>query len=481
MQNKQNLRKFDTKVQKLKYKVLREVARHAWDDTLFDELLNIPKKIIPGPEPTTRCCIYKERAIVEERIKMAMGGDKNNPNVIEVIELACDECPVAGYSVTDVCRGCLAHRCEDVCRRNAVYFDRDSKAHIDKDKCVECGQCAKACPYGAILNFKRPCERACKVNAVSMGENKAAKITNEKCVSCGACVYQCPFGAIVDKSFILNVIDILKKSENNTKYKTIAVVAPAISSQFSYAKLGQVISGIKALGFHTVVEAALGADLVSLEETEELVERGFLTSSCCPAFVSLIEKHYPQLVEHISHNPSPMARIGKYIKEVTPGAKVVFIGPCTAKKGEARREKVKPFVDEVMTFEELQALFDSKDLEISAMPEDVLDNASYYGRIFARSGGLSDAIVQAVKELNINEFEFKNTIADGLDECKMALLKKSKNIPVGNFIEGMACTGGCINGAGCLTHGEKNKAEVDKYGHEAYEKTIMDAVGFIKK
>lgn len=474
------MRKFDTKVQHLKYKVLREVSRKAWNDKLLDGILDIPKIIIPGPEPTTRCCVYKERAIVSERVKLAMGGDKHNPNVIEVIELACDECSVAGYEITNSCRGCLAHRCEDVCKRGAIYFDHHQKAHIDKSKCVECGQCAKVCPYGAIVNFKRPCELACKVKAISMGENKAAKINNEKCISCGACVYQCPFGAIMDKSYILNVIDLIKKSNNNEKYKVYAVVAPSISSQFTYAKLGQVISGIKALGFYTVVEAALGADMVAYLETQELIEKGFLTSSCCPAFVQYIKKQFPSLVEHISHNMSPAAVIGKYIKETSPNSKVVFIGPCTAKKAEFQQEPQKKYIDSVITFEELQALFDSKDLEISAMEEDVLDNASYYGRIFARSGGLTDAIKQAIKEQEITDFEFKSVPCNGIEECKMALLKASKNVLDGNFIEGMACIGGCIGGAGCLTHGEKNKNEVDKYGMEAYEKTIKSAISVLK-
>ena len=213
------MRKFDTKVQHLKYKVLREVARHAWNDTLLESLSDIPKTIVPGKKSTMRCCVYKERAILSERVKIAMGGDKNNPNVIEVIDIACDECPVGGYSVTEACRGCLAHRCEDVCKRGAITFDEHQKAHIDKSKCVECGACAKVCPYFAIINQKRPCESSCKVKAIKMNEDKAAVIDNDKCISCGACVYQCPFGAITDKSFILDVIDTIKKSEENQKYK----------------------------------------------------------------------------------------------------------------------------------------------------------------------------------------------------------------------------------------------------------------------
>lgn len=474
------MRKFDTKVQYLKYKVLREVARQAWQDTLLENVLDIPKIIVPGKQPTMRCCVYKERAILAERVKLAMGGSADNPNVIEVIDIACDECPVGGYEVTNACRGCLAHRCEDVCRRGAISFDENHVAHIDKTKCVECGQCAKVCPYTAIVSRKRPCQNACKVKAISMNEEKAATIDNNKCISCGACVYQCPFGAIMDKSYMLNVIDLLRKSEQGRSYKLYAIVAPSISSQFNYARLGQVISGLKALGFHTVVEAALGADMVAEAESRELAEKGFLTSSCCPAFVTYIRQSFPQLLPMVSHNLSPMAAIARFIKETTPDAKTIFIGPCTAKKAEAQLDTVKPYIDAVLTFEELQALFDSRDLDITTLPEDVLDNASYFGRIFARSGGLSDAVAEGLKEQNI-DFDLKPCVCDGIEACRMALLKASKKVLPANFIEGMACIGGCIGGAGCLTHGDKNKADVDKYGMEAMEKTITDAIGVLKK
>lgn len=476
------MRKFDTKVQHLKYKVLREVARLAWNDKLLENMMDIPKQIVPGNEPTMRCCVYKERAILGERVKLAMGGDKDNPNIIEVIDIACDECPVGGYEVTNACRGCLAHRCEDVCKFGALSFDHNHVAHIDKTKCKECGACAKVCPYTAIVSRKRPCQNACKVKAISMNEEKAAKIDNSKCIQCGACVYQCPFGAIMDKSFILNAIDILKKGNKNSEngdYKVYAVVAPSISSQFSYAKLGQVVTGLKMLGFHDVIEAALGADMVAMAEARELSEKGILTSSCCPAFVQYIKSNFPNLVEHISHNLSPMATLAKYIKETTPNSKVIFIGPCTAKKAEAQLEKVRPYIDTVLTFEELQALFDSRDIDIQSLEEGVLDNASYFGRIFARSGGLTDAATQAMKEQNI-DFTVKPVVCDGIEACRVALLKLNKGMLDGNFIEGMACIGGCIGGAGCLTHGDKNKAEVDKYGREALEKTIGDAISVLK-
>jgi [FeFe] hydrogenase (group B1/B3) len=474
------MRKFDTKVQHLKYKVLREVAREAWNGTLAVSALDIPKRIVPGTQPTMRCCVYKERAILAERVKIAMGWDQANPNVIEVIDIACDECPVSGYEVSETCRGCLAHRCEDVCPRNAITFDSHQKAHIDKTKCVNCGACAKVCPYTAITNRKRPCENACKVKAISPGEDMSATIDNKKCIACGACVYQCPFGAITDKSFIVDVIDLIKKSEGNQNYKVYALVAPSVSSQFTYARLGQVISGIRELGFHTTVEAALGADMVAYAESEELVEKGKLTSSCCPAFVEYIRKQFPALQDYISHNLSPMATIARYIKEKDPTCKIVFIGPCTAKKMEFQKPEVRPYVDSVITFEELQALFDSRDIDITALEDGVLDNASYFGRIFARCGGLADAVKEGLKEHGHEDFPLESVSCDGIEACRTALLKLSKGVQSANFIEGMACIGGCIGGAGCLTHGEKNKADVDKYGREAHEKTITDAIAALK-
>ena len=468
------LRKFDTKVQYLKYKVLREVARYAFEDKLLESYTEIPKIIVKNGKPTMRCCIYKERAIVEERIKMAMGGDKNNPNVIEVIDIACDECPVSGYNVTSACRGCLAHRCEDVCRRGAITFDEHQKAHIDKSKCVECGQCAKVCPYSAIANEKRPCEKACKIKAISMGEDGAASIDNETCTSCGACVYQCPFGAIMDKSFILDVVDLIKKSGDNQNYKLYAVVAPSISSQFSYAKLGQVISGIKKLGFFTVVEAALGADMVAYLESQELAEKGFLTSSCCPAFVSYIETQFPQLKENISHNLSPAATIAKYIKEKTPGAKVVFIGPCTAKKMEFQKEDVRPYIDSVITFEELMGMFVAKGIDFGSIEDEPLQDATGAGRGYAVAGGVADAIANCIKT-KYPDVEVKVDRAEGLRNCKKMLQIAKAGKRNGYLLEGMACPGGCVGGAGTIIPLNKASAAVKGFQTAAGTSNAYDS------
>lgn len=471
--------RFDTKIQYLKYSVLKEVAKKAWNEKL-EEVIDIPKLIVSGKTPTMRCCVYKERAILGERVKLAMGGDKSNPNIIEVIDIACDDCPAGGYEVTNACRGCLAHRCMEVCPRGAIYLDEKQHAHIDKTKCVECGLCSKSCPYSSIVNHKRPCQSACKVNAISMNEDKSAKINNDKCISCGACVYMCPFGAISDKSYILEAINLIKASKGGKNYKVHAIVAPSIASQFDYARLGQVITGIRKVGFDSVVEVALGADMTAEEEAKEFAERGFLTSSCCPAFVKYVKVQFPEFAEAISGTLSPMAILGKYLKEVDPKCKVVFVGPCTAKKLECKQDKIKPFVDTVLTFEEMQALIDSLDIDLKTLEDTQLKDSSYFGRIFAGSGGVTKAVTQAIAEFELKA-DFKPVVADGIQNCKTALLKAKNNCLGGNFIEGMACEGGCINGAGCLKHGVKNKMSIEKYGSEATLKDIKSSLNRIKK
>ena len=258
---------FDTQVQKLKYSVLKEVAESYWNGTLLLDISSIPTKISPGPKPTMRCCIYKERTIASERVKLAIGGDKLDPNMLEVIESACNECPIGGITISNACMGCLAHRCAQACPKDAILFDENLRARIDKAKCINCGLCMKACPYGAILNYRRPCEVACKVDAIKEKEDGICKIEESKCTRCGACSYACPFGAIMDKSYILNCIDLLKEGKKDHKDVYI-IVAPTISVQFRGVKIGQVVSGIKKLGFNHVVEAALGADIVAMGEAK---------------------------------------------------------------------------------------------------------------------------------------------------------------------------------------------------------------------
>lgn len=466
-------RVFDTNVQLEKYQVLKEVIKRAYDNTLEDAYLEIPKAISPGPKSELRCCIYKERAIIQERVKMAMGGDKNNPNVIEVIDVACDECPVGGMMVTPACRGCLMHACKDVCPRDAITIV-NHQAVIDKSKCIECGKCTKACPYGAIIAQHRPCMKSCKVKAISINEYGKAVIDTNKCIECGACVYKCPFGAISDKSMILDVIRMLRESEDNSKYKVYAVIAPAIVSQCRFGRVTQVATAIKKLGFYQVVEAALGADITLYKEIEEWQERKLMTTSCCPSFVSYIEKHFPELKQHISHTVSPMVETAMLIKASDPTAKVVFIGPCASKKKEFTLEKTQHAIDGVISFEELQAFVDARGLDTTTFEDTTLDNASFYGRIFAKSGGIAQGVADIAKSKGIEGVN--PCVMNGLDECKAHLLQLKMGKAVENFFEGMACEGGCLNGPLCITHSPRNVVDVDKYGNEAKEKTIDNSV-----
>ena len=474
------MRIFDTKVQEIKYKVLCQVSKQTWEGNDSFAAFNDIAKVVVTKEDTTRCCIYKERAIVAERIKIALGGNKEDPNVVEVIDIACDECPEAGHVVTDLCRGCLAHRCKDACKLGAIQFDEHNKAKIDKSKCVECGKCAKVCPYRAINNFVRPCEQSCKVHAIHMGETGAAEIDPEKCTDCGACVYTCPFGAVVDKSYIVQAIHLIKESRIEN-FEVYAIMAPAVASQFTYASFGQVITAMKKIGFDGVMETALGADMTAEAEARELLEKGFVTSSCCPAFVKYVKQKFPGMQEKVSHTPSQMAMLGKAIKEKDPTSKVIFIGPCTAKKAEWKRPEVQPYIDCVLTFEELQALIDSMEIDIENLEESVLDEASGFGRGFACSGGVAQAVAQALKELAEKEgpdspaasFELKAAVCDGIESCRNTLARANKGLLQENFIEGMACEGGCIGGAGCLTHGEKNRQAIARHRSEASRERIL--------
>ena len=467
------MHKFETRIQEIKTAVLTEVARLTWEDQLQNGILDIPEKIIPGPTANLRCCIYKERAIVGSRVKIAMGGNKSNPAEVEVIPIACDECPVTEITVGPSCRGCLATRCVHACPKNAITIV-NHRATIDHSKCISCGKCMSACQYSAIIKTQRPCEKGCPANAISMGPDKKATIDVNKCVSCGNCVNHCPFGASQDKSWIVDAVQLLRGG-NVWGYKTHAVVAPSIAGQFAPATFGQVITGLKRLGFNDVSEVALGADMVAKQETEEWVREGMLTTSCCPGFVGLIKKKYPELAHYVSSTPSPMVEIGLHIKEKDPDAKVIFIGPCIAKKKEFRLGRAMHAVDCVLTYEELFALFRSKDIDLVQLEESELDEASSFGRRFARSGGVTQAVVQTIQEQGLAA-DFRPVVCNGLAECEMALRKLKVNRLEGNFLEGMACEGGCVQGAGCLVRSPKNRVNVEQHAQQAEGRMILEQV-----
>ena len=473
---------FDTNVQWIKYQVLMEVIRRAYEGGL-ENVYTIPRTIAPGPKPDTRCCIHKERAVLMDRVHMVMGGNKDNPNVVEVLDEACDECPAGGMIVTDVCRGCLMHSCKEVCPKDAITIV-DHRCHIDKTKCIECGKCASACPYSAIIAQKRPCIKSCKVKAISINEEDKAVIDNNKCIACGACIVSCPFGAISDKSLVLDIIKILKESENNTRYRCYAVIAPAIVSQCRFGRIEQVVTAIKKLGFHQVVEAALGADITLYNEAHEFKEKAeatenpVMTTSCCPAFVRFVETNFPELKDAISSSVSPMVMTARLIKHSDPTAKVVFIGPCAAKKMEYTLEKTGGMIDSVMSFEELQAFVDARGIDTTQCEDTILDNASFYGRIFAKSGGLALGVADVAKSLGVEGV--RPCVMNGIDQCRQHLTLLRAKKETANFFEGMACDGGCVGGPLSITRSPRNVFDVDKYGNSAKEKNIDGSVRLYK-
>lgn len=325
--------------------------------------------------------------------------------------------------------------------------------------------------HNAIINMRRPCERVCPTGAIGMDEEGAARIDQDKCIVCGECVYECPFGAVNDISGIMKVVDVIKDKKPGEKI--FAIVAPAVAVQFPGTTVGQVFSAIKELGFDGVYEVAMGADETALTEAKELREKGFLTSSCCPAFVEYVNIEFPEMIDHVSTTLSPMALTGKAIKERYPDSQIFFIGPCIAKKWECKTDHAEPYIDRVLTFLELMALLDSCDIDIASMDEMEVQDASPYGRGFAKSGGVTAAITEAVKELGFDDFEFRPVIANGVSECRAALMRTKAGKLNGNFIEGMICEGGCIRGNGTLVNKKNTDLHIDDYMSSSIKQTIL--------
>jgi [FeFe] hydrogenase (group B1/B3) len=367
----------------------------------------------------------------------------------------------------------LATRCVHACPKDAITIV-DHRATINPDKCVSCGRCMTACQYSAIIKTQRPCEKSCPAKAISMGPDKKAFIDVNQCIACGSCVNQCPFGAIQDKSYITDAIHMIMGAEH-WGYNTYAIIAPSIAGQFAPATFGQVVTGLKQLGFNGVAEVAMGADMVADHESDELLEKGMLVTSCCPGFVGFIKKKHPDLEHLISRTPSPMVMLGLHIKEQEPDAKVVFIGPCVAKKKEFQLGRAMNAVDCVLTYEELFALFMSRDIDLTTLEDSPLDEASPYARNFAFSGGVTAAVTQIVKEKGV-DFDLKAVPCNGISACEIALLKVKRGVFDGNFIEGMACEGGCVQGAGCLVRSPRNKMDVEKHAKEAEGRTILSSL-----
>lgn len=470
-----------TNVNDVRQKVFAEVAKlsyHYEDGFDMEVMHQIPYNVIPGTISGYRDSAFLERAIVRERVRLAMGlnlrsYDEYNsitvgvdactkdetyyePPLINVIKFACHRCPDNEMHVSDACQGCLAHPCKEVCPRDAITI-RDGKSHIDEEKCIKCGKCKDACPYGAIIKLERPCAKACGMKAIGSDEMGCADINQDLCVSCGQCLANCPFGAIADKAQIFQTIQAIKSD-----VPVYAAIAPAVTGQFGPKMTPEKIrSGFKALGFEDVVEVAIGADLCTISEAEHFIkevpdELPFMATSCCPAWSMMAKKQFPDYAKCISMALTPMVLTGRLIKREHPGCKVAFIGPCSAKKLEAMRRTIRSDIDFVLTFEEVMGMFEAKEIDFDQLESvDTMHGASADGRGFAIGGGVANAVLEYIKE-NYPDVNVNVAKADGLDNCRKLLLMAKAGKYDGYLLEGMACPGGCIAGAGTVQPIEKS-------------------------
>lgn len=481
----------------IRRKVFTEVARLAYEGGDYSRVEALPYQILPGETARYRESIFLERAIIGERLRLAMGLplrpiDQHapvsqgvsesaipekyyDPPLINIIKFACNACPDKVYHVTDTCRGCLAHPCKEVCPKGAISIEH-GRSVIDQSKCVKCGRCKDVCPYGAILKMERPCAKACGMNAITSDEMGRATIDYDKCVSCGMCLVSCPFGAISDKGQIFQLIQAIKQGE-----RVIAIVAPAFLGQFGPSMTpGKLNPAMKMLGFDQVVEVAVGADLCTIEEAKDFMravpdEQPFMGTSCCPSWSVMAKKLFPELAHCISMALTPMVLTARLQKKEHKGCKVAFIGPCAAKKLEASRRTVRSDVDFVLTFEELMGMFEAKGINFDEVEaEEPLQEATGSGRGFAVGGGVAQAVVDAIKRIDPDR-EVKVVSAQGLNECKKMLMVAKAGKYNGYLLEGMACPGGCVAGAGTLQPVAKSAAAIAKYKKEAPEQNSLDS------
>ncbi len=486
-----------TNVVEIRQKIFAEVARMAYEGGDYSRIINLPYKIIPGEVATYRDSVFLERAIVEERLRLAIGlplrkmtehapvsqgieesaiAEKYyDPPLVNIIKFACHACPDNEVRVTDACQGCLAHPCREVCPKDAVSIV-NGRSVIDQEKCIKCGKCMKACPYGAIMKMERPCAKACGMDAIRTDELGRADIDYDKCVSCGMCLVNCPFGAIADKSQIFQTIHAIKSD-----IPVYVALAPAFVGQWGKDLPSEKVKeAFQKLGFEDVVEVAVGADLCTIEEARDFMaevpeKQPFMGTSCCPAWSVMAKKLFPEFASYISMALTPMVLTGRLIKKEHPGCKVVFVGPCAAKKLEASRRSIRSDVDFVLTFEEVMGMFEAKGIDFGELANDGrLSGSSADGRGFAVSGGVAAAVVNCIHEME-PEREVKVASAEGLRNCREMLMKAKKGEFDGYLLEGMACPGGCVGGAGTLQSPTKSRGQVMLNMRKAKSKNVLSS------
>ncbi len=489
------------KINKIRRKVFEEVARLAYEGNCYDDYKKIellPYKIIDELGATYRSSVFLERAIVAERLRLAMGLPNRSAEdfepvsdgiqdaitterfyeapLVNVIDFACNACPAESYYITNACEGCLASPCQTVCPKQAISF-KNGKSWIDPEKCINCGRCFNSCPYGAIIHRERPCAKACGMHAIESDEDGKAKINYDKCVSCGMCIVNCPFGAIADKSQLFQVITAIK-----SETPVYAIIAPAFVGQFGpKVNLKTIDDAMAQLGFKGVTEVSIGADLCTLEEAEDFLKNvpdklSFMATSCCPSWSVMAKKEFPEFEKNISMALTPMVLTARLVKKQHPNCKIVFVGPCSAKKLEASRKSIRSDVDFVLTFEELMGMFVAKNVDFNKLKENPLKNeTSADGRGFAVAGGVAQAVVNVINRLEPGR-EVKVESAQGLDNChKMLKLAKAGKYE-GYLLEGMACPLGCVSGAGTINSCTKTKGQVALSQRETPVKNPLDSI-----
>ena len=481
----------------IRRKVFTEVARLAYEGGDYSRIEELPYKIVPGEVAMHRESIFLERAIVGERLRLAIGlplrpldehapvsdgivesaiADKYyDPPLVNIIKFACNKCPEKSFHVSDMCQGCLAHPCVEVCPKKAISLV-NGKSVIDQEKCIKCGRCKDVCPYGAILKMERPCAKACGMDAIGSDENGCAKIDYDKCVSCGMCLVNCPFGAIADKSQIFQLIHSINRGD-----RVIAIVAPAFVNQFGPELTPEKVKpAMKMLGFDDVVEVAIGADLCTIEEAHDFMEKvpekqPFMATSCCPSWSVMAKKLFPTLAPYISMALTPMVLTARLMKKEHKNCRVAFIGPCAAKKLEASRRTIRSDVDFVLTFEELMGMFQAKGINLAEVePGEPFTDSTAAGRGFAVGGGVAQAVADCIKQIDPDR-EVKVQSAQGLHDCKRMLMLAKAGKYDGYLLEGMGCPGGCVAGAGTLQPIAKASASVKQYMNKAEHKIASES------
>lgn len=448
----------------IRRELLTRMVKLLMENRLEEEIDRIPLHIRPRGNTPTRCCVHKDRAVLKYKLmallgfniqdetdeltplseyaRMANERSASTEVVLTVVDEACSSCRQTSYEVSNLCRGCVARPCISNCPKDAIIFVH-GQAHIDHKKCINCGKCLKGCPFHAIVYMPVPCEEVCPVGAIRKNQNGVEYIDPAQCINCGKCVTACPFGAIMEKS---HVVEIFRNKRQQKKM--VALLAPAIAGQLG-SDLGRIIRSFKILGFDHVYEVAQGAEITTRNEAAELEERllqgaAFMTTSCCPSYTALVDKHIPELKPYVSHTATPMHYTAQLAREEHPDACLVFVSPCSAKRWEAFHD---PYVDYALSFEEYGAWLVAAGIDLRTVePETLTYIPAAEARGFAASGGVATAVKALAKNVRVDDM-----LINGIDKAALRLLRSFPKKCDANLIEVMSCENGCIGGCNVIS------------------------------